>query len=125
MPRTDRPQCLEGKTVKVRTGHGTLYVTVNWHPETGLPFEVFATLGKAGGCESAHLEALTRLISVVLQHGIHPTEVISQLRQVTCHPYGMGGDIENTSPADAIAHVLEGSYDGDKEDDEEAVTSRG
>lgn len=105
--RYDRPQTLSGQTEKVETAHGTLYVTVNHHPSTGAAVEVFAKLGKAGGCESAHLESLTRVMSIALQYGVPLEALIHTLRQVTCHPFMVGGDLENTSPADAIAHVLE------------------
>ena len=108
MQRFTRPQALESTVTKRPTGHGNLYVIVCKHPETGLPIEVFAKLGKAGGCESAHLEALTRVISVALQYGVPLEDLVHTLRQVTCHPYMIGNDeLANTSPADAIAHVLE------------------
>jgi ribonucleoside-diphosphate reductase alpha chain len=48
---------------------GDLYVTVN-EDETGKPFEVFATLGKAGGAAMADVEGIGRLISLALRSGI-------------------------------------------------------
>ncbi len=108
----DRPVTLEGQTEKVRTGHGTMYVTTNWDNGSGLPFEMFATMGKAGGCEAAHLEALTRLVSLLLRSGVHPSYIIAQLRSINCHPYMVGNEkVMNSSPADAIARVLERNYE--------------
>ncbi|MCK4978962.1 MAG: ribonucleotide-diphosphate reductase subunit alpha, partial [Candidatus Delongbacteria bacterium] len=50
-----RPDVMEGKTYKVNTGEGTMYVTVN--TDEGKPFEVFASIGKAGGNAAAMSEA--------------------------------------------------------------------
>ena len=112
--RRKRPQReLEGKTVKAPTAHGTLYVTVNWDNSDGLPFEVFATLGKAGSCDSANLEGLTRLISLALQFNIPVAEIIHQLENISCHPYLLTNqEVGNTSPIDAISKVLKDSYEG-------------
>src|SRR3972149_1037551 len=109
--RKERPQSLEGCTTRVPTEHGTMYITVSWDPETGLPFEIFARLGKAGGCESAYLQGLGRVISVGLQCGISPSEYVQTLRNISCHPYLVGGKGENTSPVDAVARILEESYE--------------
>ena len=53
VPR-DRPRVVQGVTSRVGTGHGNMYVTINFEQEE-IPFEVFSTLGKAGGCDSAQL----------------------------------------------------------------------
>ena len=103
----DRPVTLSGSTTRVRTAHGNLYVTVNY--QDGKPVEVFAALGKAGGCDFAAMEAITRLVSISLQQGIPIEEIVKQLRSITCHPYMVGSEQENTSPVDAISRVLESS----------------
>ena len=58
----ERPRAVQGITDRVRTGHGNMYITVNFWD--GEPFELFSTLGKAGGCDSAQLEAISRLVSL-------------------------------------------------------------
>ena len=55
----ERPRQIRGVTERVRTGHGNMYITINFDDETGGPFELFSALGKAGGCDSAHLEAIS------------------------------------------------------------------
>ena len=62
-----------------------MYVTINFGEDTK-PFEVFGALGKAGGCDSAQLEAISRLVSLALRSGIDPANVIEQLRGITCCP---------------------------------------
>jgi len=56
-----------GKTSKFRMGCGTLFVTVN-KDDKGL-CEVFANLGKAGGCPSQS-EATCRAVSAALRSGV-------------------------------------------------------
>ena len=74
----NRPSITEGKTRRMRTGDGTLYVTVN-EDENGL-CEVFTAIGKAGGTVAAQTEAISRLISLALRSGIDPNSIISQLK---------------------------------------------
>lgn len=100
-----RPQLLTGKTIKMPTSFGNLYLTVN--EIDGSPFELFATLGKSGKDTQAHTEALGRLISLSLRSGVAMQEIIDQLR-------GIGGsqpvwDEEGVilSLPDAIARGLE------------------
>ncbi|MFQ5875450.1 MAG: adenosylcobalamin-dependent ribonucleoside-diphosphate reductase, partial [Dehalococcoidia bacterium] len=100
-----RPSTVQGVTEKVHTGHGNMYVTINVDEE-GRPFEVFTNLGKAGGCDSAQLEAISRLASLVLRSGIEPEEVVDQLRGITCCPTWNGGGEMVRSGPDAVALAL-------------------
>ena len=61
IPRT-RPTKTSGVTRRIRTGEGTLYITIN-EDENGL-CEVFTTIGKAGGNAAAQSEAISRFIFV-------------------------------------------------------------
>ncbi len=101
-----RPQVLEGKTIKIGTGEGDLYVTIN-QDEEGIPFELFATMGKSGGFSAVQTEAIGRLISLCFRSGIEPTQIIKQLKGIRgSKPIGFGENRVLSSP-DAIAKALE------------------
>ncbi|HWV58583.1 MAG TPA: vitamin B12-dependent ribonucleotide reductase, partial [Longimicrobiales bacterium] len=78
-----RPAILRGSTRRMASPLGDLYVTIN-EDENGQPFEVFATLGKAGGAAMADVEAIGRLISLALRSGITLRDVYQQLRGISC-----------------------------------------
>ncbi|MEK7164374.1 MAG: hypothetical protein AAB779_00345, partial [Patescibacteria group bacterium] len=109
-----RPDVMVGKTYKIKTGDGVLYVTIN-NDEAGTPFEVFATIGKAGGFFAANSEAICRLASLALRSGITPEEVVSQLKGIRgpMPAFGPNGT-KVLSLADAIAQVLERHVKGDQ-----------
>ncbi|HOW82607.1 MAG TPA: vitamin B12-dependent ribonucleotide reductase [Spirochaetota bacterium] len=94
-----------GSTRKMTTGCGSLYVTIN-EDQYGL-FEVFATMGKGGGCAASQTEAVSRLISLSLRSGIGRDQIIKQLKGVRCpnQAWEKGGRIY--SCADAVAKALE------------------
>ncbi len=55
------------ETVCLATGCGKLHVTVVFEDsESKKPIHVLATMGKAGGCASAHLSSLSESMSFVL-----------------------------------------------------------
>ena len=99
-----RPQEMTGVTERIRTGHGNMYITINFDDQ-GKPFEVFTTLGKAGGCDSAQLEAISRLVSLALRSGIDIKAIVDQIRGITCCPAWHDGTLVRSGP-DAIALAL-------------------
>ena len=109
VPR-ERPITVSGITERVRTGHGTMFVTVNFD-ESGNPFELFTTLGKAGGCDSAQLAAVSRLVSLALRSNVDPDEILDNLRGITCCPSWDGGILVRSAPdgaALALSRHLKG-----------------
>lgn len=106
-----RPRQIQGVTERVHTGHGNMYVTINFQEE-GKPFEVFTTLGKAGGCDSAQLEAISRLASLALRSGVGVQDVVEQLRGITCCPFWDEGTLVRSGP-DAVALALQRYIEGE------------
>ena len=118
-PRS-RPTQTKGVTRRIRTGEGTLYITIN-EDENGL-CEVFTTIGKAGGNAAAQSEAISRLISLSLRSGLDPKAIVRQLKGISGpNPTWEDGRLILSTP-DAIGkalddYLLEKSkyHDGDEE----------
>ncbi|HZM25752.1 MAG TPA: response regulator SirA, partial [Gemmatimonadales bacterium] len=95
-----------GTTRRLETPLGTLYVTVT-EDEKGQPFEVFMSLGKAGGALMADVEALGRLISLALRSGIPMKEIYRQLRGISSdRTIGLGANKVLSVP-DAVGIAIE------------------
>jgi ribonucleoside-diphosphate reductase alpha chain len=105
---TRRPQILRGTTDRMETGCGHLYVIVNYD-ERGRLFEVFSVLGTAGGCGTAQLSAISRLVSLALRCGVSALEIAQHLKDIRCpSPAVMSeGKGRVSSCADAISMALE------------------
>ena len=82
---TQRPLALPGRTIELQTHCGKLYVTINHDPDTGSPVEVFCRFGKAGGCGSAIMDGLTKVLSAGLRAGLDPDEVTHSLAGIACY----------------------------------------
>ena len=98
-----RPRRTIGSTTKVTTGHGSLYVTVNFLPGDTSPREVFIRAGHPDSCNYAGAETIARLVSLNLRFGGAVENIIRQLRGIPCCPV-IG---QNRSIPDAVAQVLE------------------
>lgn len=105
VPRV-RPEVVLGATYKIKTGYGTMFVTIN-HDDDGRPFEVFATIGKAGGFFAAKSEAICRLISLGLRSGIEVATIIDQIKGIRGPMPSWGKHGQILSIPDAIAQTLE------------------
>jgi len=99
-----RPQKLSGFTYQVETGCGSMYVTIN--EDGGTPFEVFATMGKAGGCAASQIETIGRLISLGLRSGVQIEQVVRQMQGISCHSVSGTGENRVLSCADAVAKTI-------------------
>lgn len=100
-----RPKVTTGITVKVNSGCGNMYITINFN--NGKIIEVFATVGKSGGCAYSQLEAITRVITLGFKYDIPINEFIDQLKEISC-PSTAADEIGKVSScADAVAKTLE------------------
>ncbi|RNC67596.1 MAG: vitamin B12-dependent ribonucleotide reductase [Desulfuromonadales bacterium] len=112
--KRDRPKALQGWTYQMQTGCGPLYITVN-EDKAGL-FELFTTMGKAGGCASSQCEAIGRMVSLCWRSGVQARQVIKQLLGISCHLPSGYGENKVLSCADAVAkaiqaHMMAKGYD--------------
>lgn len=103
--KRDRPRALSGCTYQMQTGCGPLYVTIN-EDQNGL-FELFTTMGKAGGCASSQCEAIGRLVSLAWRSGIQARQAVKQMIGITCHKPAGFGENRITSCSDAVAKAIQ------------------
>jgi ribonucleoside-diphosphate reductase alpha chain len=104
--KRSRPELLRGTTRRLETPLGTLYVTIT-EDEKGQPFEIFMSLGKAGGALMADVEALGRLISLGLRSGIPMAEIYRQIRGISSdRTIGLGANKVLSVP-DAVGIAIE------------------
>lgn len=107
-----RPRTTTGTTSKFRMGCGTLFVTVN-KDEKGI-CEVFANLGKAGGCPSQS-EATCRAVSAALRSGVDPAVMVDQLSGIRCLSAAVARkankEVQVLSCPDAIARAMKEAMD--------------
>jgi ribonucleoside-diphosphate reductase alpha chain len=103
--KRERPKVLKGWTYQMQTGCGPLYITIN-EDSTGL-FELFTTMGKAGGCAASQSEAIGRMVSLAWRSGVQARQVIRQLQGISCHSPSGFGENKILSCADAVAKAIQ------------------
>ncbi len=104
--KRSRPEALRGTTRRVETPLGTLYVTIT-EDDRSQPFEVFMSLGKAGGALMADVEAMGRLVSLALRSGIPMKEIHRQLRGISSDRTIGLGTHKVLSVPDAVGIAIE------------------
>ncbi|HTH63371.1 MAG TPA: vitamin B12-dependent ribonucleotide reductase [Gemmatimonadales bacterium] len=104
--KRSRPDLLKGTTRRLDTPLGTLYVTIT-EDDKGQPFEIFMSLGKAGGALMADVEAIGRLISLALRSGIPMAEIHRQVRGISSDRVVGLGPNKVLSVPDAIGIAIE------------------
>ena len=112
--KRERPKALNGWTYQIQTGCGPIYITIN-EDKAGL-FELFTTMGKAGGCASSQCEAIGRMVSLAWRSGVQARQVVKQLLGISCHLPAGFGENRVLSCSDAVAkaiqaHMTEKGYD--------------
>jgi ribonucleoside-diphosphate reductase alpha chain len=101
-----RPELLKGVTRRLESPLGTMYVTIT-EDDRGQPFEIFISLGKAGGALMADVEAIGRLISLALRSGVPLPAIYRQLRDISSdRVVGLGPNKVKSVP-DAIGIAIE------------------
>ena len=101
-----RPDILRSTSIRKDTPLGTMFVHIS-EDEKGQPFDVFISLGKAGGSAMADAEAIGRLVSLALRSGIPLMEIHRQLRGIASdRAVGLGPNKVLSVP-DAIGIALE------------------
>ena len=101
-----RPDNLVGATIRVSTGYGSLYVTLN-EDENGNLFEVICEIGKSGGLKASFTESLGRMISMALRYGVPPERIIKHLGGIKSPKVTWNnGDTIHSIP-DGIAYALQ------------------
>ncbi len=104
--KRSRPDKLRSTSIRKETPLGIMFVHIT-EDDRGQPFEVFITLGKAGGSAMADAEAVGRLISLALRSGIPLPEIHRQLRGISSdRAVGLGPNKVLSMP-DAIGLALE------------------
>ena len=101
---TRRPLVLPSSTIRYRLGCGNLYVTVSYNE--GKSYEVFAKLGRAGGCPCIMLEAIGKLCSTILRAGLGKDILIDRLGELKCPSQAWDEGRWILSCPDAIAKSL-------------------
>jgi ribonucleoside-diphosphate reductase alpha chain len=114
-----RPTRTTGVTERISTGCGKLYVTIN-QDEKGI-CEVFAQMGKTGGCASSQIEATGRLISLALRSGITLPSILKQISGIRCPSPTWGNGHQVLSCSDAISRVISNFTQAKVEDDEKIM----
>lgn len=101
-----------GTNRKVKNGCGNLMIYVG-NSGNGKIQEITARLGKGGGCASAQTEAIARVASIAIQHGVEPAYISEQLGGIRCHLTGLHQSAYTgerprivTSCADAISVAI-------------------
>jgi ribonucleoside-diphosphate reductase alpha chain len=100
------PDVMEAVRYRVDTSRGTLHVQIV-HDDENRPVEVYAELGKSGTETASFVEALGKMVSTALRTGVHPREIVDQLRRIESGNIAWHNGRKVTSIADGVSYALE------------------
>lgn len=100
-----RPDVVDGKTIRIPTSLGKMYITVGIIDDK--PFEVFVNLNTGGTNAAADAEALGRMISLALRTKVSVLEIVKQLKGIGAGSAAFHKGRAIMSIPDAIAFALE------------------
>ncbi|MHA1833242.1 MAG: LAGLIDADG family homing endonuclease [Candidatus Baldrarchaeia archaeon] len=103
--KQERPDVVPGKTIRVPTSLGTMYINVGIIDDR--PFETFVHLSSGGTNAAADAEGLGKMVSLALRTKTSVYDIVKQLKGI-----GAGAAVFHkgrtiTSIPDAIAYALE------------------
>lgn len=111
----NRPRKLTADTHVLETGNGKIYVIVSKH--NNKPVEVFMNMGKSGQTFNVFSEALGRVMSIALQHGVPLEDITKTMIGINSdRPHWFRFEETDIKPAqilsipDGIAQLLERHY---------------
>ncbi|PTD94908.1 hypothetical protein C9439_00260 [archaeon SCG-AAA382B04] len=114
----DRNNWLSGETKEMKMGcQKNLFVTCN-SDDGGNLREVFGVLGKPGGCVRSFADALGIVISIALQEGVDPKDIIRKLKMIRCPNPDTLSENKKYSCPDAIARTMEDYINSNGDGDE-------
>lgn len=91
----------ESITIKKKTGCGNIYITVCFGEKE--IENIFAIIGKSGGCAYAQCEAISKLLTSLIKKGESIRNITAMLKGISCHQ----SNGETSSCADAIGKGIE------------------
>ena len=103
---TRLPEVIPSVRLRQPTPFGNMHLHISVEPETGREREVFAQLGKGGDLANSDLEAICRLVSLLLRSDGSLTTVIDQLEGIGSSLSVPSKDGRIKSLGDGLAQAL-------------------
>ena len=96
------PRVMRSKVTCEPTGHGNAYIAVSFLEGSDYPVKVACHMGKTSPCDRAYSEAVSIIVSILLQRKADPAQILAHLIGIECCPIAGGSH----SVPDAIGRVL-------------------
>jgi ribonucleoside-diphosphate reductase alpha chain len=109
MEKLPRPKEVTATIRKAKLVCGNAYITVSFFDNK--VFEVFATIGKSGGCVICMLQALTTAITLGIRYGIPVEEYTKHLIGYACPSMSWEDGVKYLSCVDAVGQILKEQND--------------